>query len=596
MATLQPDPCASAPVAAPASAWAPPGWLLPIALVILLTSAWTVQHWPALSAGQLPDTDDMMRLAQIRDWIGGQPFSDLSQHRLGPGGLAMHWSRIGDVGPAALILLAEPAVGMAAAERAAVILWPALLFMALLFLVRRIALHLEGPATVSVATVLAALAYPTTGYFMPGRIDHHGLQAVLLALTVAALTAPATTRSGLVAGAAIALSLALGLEAAPLLLTGMAALGVAWVLGGTREDMRVSGFAAGLSITLAALLVLLRPAAWPDGWCDALTPAAARAFMILIGAWCMLSIAGIRWKGRRARLVIASVIGMAMASGVWLGARNCLAGPYALVDPFVARIWLDNVAEAGPLLGAGGIGLAWAQGGLGVMGIVAFGLRLRTDRDIGFGWALVGALLIVGMAGTAWQIRSSFLVAMLAVVPLTWMVTRARAAREGRASALIAGCAWLASAGLVHALAGQAVAARSPSRADPPGASCTSAATLRAVAALPNGLVAAPMDAGAYLIGGTRHRVLAAPYHRNNAGNRALYDLLLSGPDVAARKLRALGVDYLLFCTADTAELRGEPAWPASLAAALTRGRTPVWLDPAPAPVGISLFRVRDAS
>src|SRR4051812_32234181 len=78
----------------------------------LLTLAWTLQGWANLSALRLPDTDDMVRLQQIRDWLGGQAFGDLAQHRLGAApGLEMHWSRLPDLIPGALIALLSPLLG-----------------------------------------------------------------------------------------------------------------------------------------------------------------------------------------------------------------------------------------------------------------------------------------------------------------------------------------------------------------------------------------------------------------------------------------------------------------------------------------------------
>ena len=38
----------------------------------------------ALRAGELQGNDDYMRLAQIRDWLGGQGWFDLNQYRLNP--------------------------------------------------------------------------------------------------------------------------------------------------------------------------------------------------------------------------------------------------------------------------------------------------------------------------------------------------------------------------------------------------------------------------------------------------------------------------------------------------------------------------------
>ena len=70
--------------------WQGDAWAA-ILLAFALVLAWSLRDWQNLSALRLPDTDDVMRLQQIRDWLAGQRFSDVSQHRLGAGGLAMHW-------------------------------------------------------------------------------------------------------------------------------------------------------------------------------------------------------------------------------------------------------------------------------------------------------------------------------------------------------------------------------------------------------------------------------------------------------------------------------------------------------------------------
>ena len=57
--------------------WALLGWLL-CAIVML----WLFRG--DLTTLAFSDPDDAMRLAQVRDWIGGQDFYDVSQHRMNP--------------------------------------------------------------------------------------------------------------------------------------------------------------------------------------------------------------------------------------------------------------------------------------------------------------------------------------------------------------------------------------------------------------------------------------------------------------------------------------------------------------------------------
>ena len=100
---------------------------------------------------------------------------------------------------------------------------------------------------------------------------------------------------------------------------------------------------------------------------------------------------------------------------------------------------------------------------------------------------------------------------------------------------------------------------------------------------------------GAYLIGGTHHhRSVAAGYHRNNLGNRAMYDFFLGTPLRAQRIGQAWGVNYVLFCPTDFAALDVPHAYPASLAAQLGTGHPPAWLERRPLrDTGLQLYRMR---
>jgi len=77
----------------------------------------------AIQIFALGDTDDNMRMMQVRGLLHGQGWFDLQQHRLA--GSNIHWSRLVDLPIAGLILLLRPLVGGAAAERWAVGIAPA---------------------------------------------------------------------------------------------------------------------------------------------------------------------------------------------------------------------------------------------------------------------------------------------------------------------------------------------------------------------------------------------------------------------------------------------------------------------------------------
>ena len=91
----------------------------------------------------------------------------------------MHWSRLADLVPAAIIWSLDAAGRRHAAEIVAVIAWPAMLFAAAIALTGRIARASAAWRSRGPAMIVAALAYPATTLFLPGRIDHHSLQIVL---------------------------------------------------------------------------------------------------------------------------------------------------------------------------------------------------------------------------------------------------------------------------------------------------------------------------------------------------------------------------------------------------------------------------------
>jgi multisubunit Na+/H+ antiporter MnhG subunit len=549
--------------------------LLALILTVLLTAGWTVLAWGELSRMVLPDTDDMMRLAQIRDWLNGQPFDDLTQYRMGGlGGIAMHWSRLPDLVPAAVATLLTPFMGATRAELAAVVFWPELLFLLHLLLAGRIASRLSDDKAAGVtAVVLAAVAYPAISMFVPGRIDHHGLQIVLVEAMLLALL----DRRAFVAGLWAATSLMVGLETAPLVAAAMLFQFLHWVE--LRRGAADFG-AAFLAVTLTGFL-LLRPRVWTTEWCDSFTPGLFALMMIASGAWLVLGGLTPRLPDRRWRIGAGLTLGaLALVAG-WAVAPRCFASPYGPVDPLLAKIWLGNVGEAGGIL-AQKPGTVIAYIGLPLVALAAAGWFWKQEHERRDMWLAPLLLIGVSVALAFIQIRTAYAAAALAAPVLAHLIARARL--KGTAAMALA---WLASAGLVWQgignLAGSATAAPAiPQAGTGGGASCTSATTLQQFDKLELGNVAAPIDMGAYLVGRTGLRVLDGPYHRNNRGNRAMYDFFLADVNAARYQASLWEVDYVTFCPDSFGEVPANMVKPNSLLAHLRAGDTPDWLRPLP--------------
>lgn len=554
-------------------------------LAVLLCAGWAWRDWSALSALRLPDTDDMMRLQQIRDWLGGQGFADLAQHRLGAApGLAMHWSRLADLVPGAIIRSMTPLVGAHSAERAAVILWPTMLFVLAIGLTTRIARVLGGAQIARTAAVVAAIAFPATTVFLPGRIDHHGFQVVLLLIVVRTLISRPAIETGLVAGLAAAASLVIGMETAPLIAAAGAAMALEWLRARSGADDRMMGFGTGLGAGLLAASIVFRTDPWGYAGCDGFTAIAWRAGVIAAFAPMGMALAARDLAQPATRAVLGAIIIGVIGTGVVLVAPECLS-PYGAVDPLLARLWLGKVGEAQALFAAS-LPTAIGYAGVMVAGVFASAWQVHRTRDRS--WIGLLIVQIAALALTCVQLRGAYAGAMLAAPGLAAGIAAARA----RGAVWLAG-AWVASAGMLYPIAAQALvpAPRAAAGAGPDAAqgSCTDRQALADLAALPHGRLLAPLDLGAYAIGATNLSVVGAPYHRNNDGNLAVYRFYLGAPEQAAGIARAWGVRYVALCPDSFVGL----AAPGATATLLRDGRPPRWLRPiATHDDGLSLYAI----
>src|SRR5215212_11568108 len=197
-------------------------WLL-VALALLL------QFWTQ-TAQTLLDTDDAMRLAQLRDWLGGQGWYDLHQYRVAAG-YESHWSRLIDAGLAGTLWVFGLFADGALAERLTRTVWPMLWLLPTMAATAAIAWRIAGREAALVALLLALVGLPAFHQFRPGRIDHHNVQIALSVLVVAATVWSDRVRfAALAAGALTGLALAVGLECLPYLIVCAVAFALRYVL------------------------------------------------------------------------------------------------------------------------------------------------------------------------------------------------------------------------------------------------------------------------------------------------------------------------------------------------------------------------------
>jgi hypothetical protein len=216
---------------------------------------------------------------------------------------------------------------------------------------------------------------------------------------------------------------------------------------------------------------------------------------------------------------------------------QCRTDPYSLVEPVVARLWLSNVGEAQGLLTLGLSRFSIGHVGLLSVALIASLWHLRRERRAE--WAILVALLGTSLALSLLQIRGSYAGAVLAATPLAVLINKMRS--QGALKLL---GAWIISCGVLY---DQVPARLMPDIRPAPhlpliNGNCATPDVMRGLAPLPSATILAPMEFATPGALFTRHHFPAAPYHRNNEGNRTLFDALLSmsSPPLAA--------DYVLVC------------------------------------------------
>lgn len=569
---------------------------------------WAVLSWLACGMAMLwlfrgdlstlgfRDPDDAMRLAQIRDWIGGQAFWDVSQHRVNPPvGGPMHWSRIVDMAVAGLTLLLTPMTGAAGAELVACAIVPLLLLgvltAALFTATRRVA----GSGIALLALALLLTAPSILVQFTPLRIDHHGWQIVMATLALCGAINVRPVRGGIVAGLALATWLQISSEALPYVALFGAAFALRhWIA--RAQGPRFIAYVVTLGGSALVLLALLRgPQALVDRHCDALSfvylwPLVTLAIASAIAA----RLIGFD-TGRRRFLIAAIGGGAALATFLFTGGP-CLSGdPFAALGPVAYRLWYLQVMEGRPV---------WEQS-LELQGVIllppliglAASLAAARDAvgDVRARWLTI-MLLLAGATLVSLLVMRALSVAHVFALPgIAWLLlrlfTRVQASRAAlaRVTGSVA-LVLLTPVGLCGAWV--AVAAKTePAKAT--SANCRAANTLAPLKALSSTTLFAPLDLGPDILVQTRHSVIGTAHHRNAAGITAVIEGFVDAPDAAHAVIGRTSARYLVTCDGLTEyRLYGQENR-AGLAAMLVKGRVPDWLEPIPGKGPLRLYRIR---
>ena len=567
-------------------------WKFIVLLVWLGFCCWFIYaKWTEIRFFSLSDTDDNIRIAQVRALLHGQAWFDLRQYRLNPPfGADIHWSRLVDLPLAGLILGLRPFIGGAAAERWAVAIAPMLPYLLLMLSLALTARRLIDPRAYPLALIALFMAGSTDGMFMPERIDHHGWQLAFLALCLAAVADPRRVRGGITLGIASALSLAIGLEMLIYLALAGTAMVLFWIVDREERD-RLRAYAVALGGGTAAAFLAFASYANRHPVCDALSPVWLSD--ILLGGALLLGLAWLSPLDRKRRLALA------IGTAVILAAFHALTWPHCIhrlegVSPEVEQLWLSHVREARPIYRHG-----WRIASL----------VLALPVTAAFGWALLMWMkrqnreLLRRVLGAAapgfaallllfWQTRTGPAAQLVATIgaaaliwftlPLVWNVKWASLRVLGPVVVFVVGAG--AALPLVLNFVPDEQSTPQQQAVGRANRLCNSLWGLRPVALQPRGRVFTFVDLGPRLITVTHHDSVTGPYHRNGEQIGDVMKAFRGSESQAHAIIRKYRSDYLLTCPNSSTTTIFMSEAPKGFYGQLQRGQVPSWLKSIPLP------------
>lgn len=564
-------------------------YLFIIFLLLAIHGALVATGVSPVLRGELGDTDPYMRLLRVELLATdiGSWFDSTIPGMNAPYGDELNWTRPLDV----LIMAgALPLVAYGGMEwREAIFLagaWlPPLLHIIMVLALAWAAAPLIPAAARPMLALLAGVVPIMLAYNMAGRPDQQTLLLIALLGMLGWVTRGLQdsfthpVRAGLLAGLSAGFGLWVTVEAQFAFVILTAVLGLLWLERGNERVLQVlEGLALGFFVMVSAGVLAERGGEWHSiRELDKISLSHALGAAVNVGLWGFLA-ATARHTAPIGRFILGAVWGALALGGVIFFAPELLKGPGGNIDPRVMQEFFLNIREMRPLwpvdVQTAGLMMLW----LGVP-LLALPLWLLWRPKKLLIWLPTLALVTAFTVLALMHARFAQMAAPLGCILLISLVVRLMEHKRRIPAALIV-LAPLLSGFIMVALAPVA-ATEKPS--------CKVTAIRAELAALPAGIIMAPLNFGPELLYFTQHQVVAGPYHRNTAGLLDAFDFFGGSGDTQARDiLRQRGIRYVLSCPTDRQPIPARQQ-------ALAQGKAPEWLIPLPLPEGqdLRLYQVK---
>lgn len=571
----------------------------------------------AILHGALVDSDDVVHLVRVIDWLKGQDWFDPILHRLAPPeGVAIHYSRLAELPLAALVWpLHKMGLSYTAAATLVAAIGPLVLLGVFFVALRWVAEALVPRDWARFSAFPALFASPIMLQFSPGRVDHHGLSLIFMLMALGCIVRlmrdPAALKWALGGGFFLAFGQAIALETLPWLLLFSGWMGVWLTMKG--KGLALPAVLFGLSLYVFSYLFLAASVSQEAFYETNLLAFSWLYVLIAGGIACALVVVALAsqapWPWFR---FMAAVLSVGVFGFVFLSAFPELsAGPYGGMNKELAEIILGNINEAASFFAkASGYGDLLTYLPIPVLGLLAsLWMAERARGDDVWPWTFLSLLIVAAtFLVIVYQVRVAFYACLFSLVPLTAFfregLMRARETFHGRKLA--------ATELFLLLLVGPIVGVLLPALAD--GRSFNKGVLLFPVkptadrTCFPDGLIQMlnlpstygdrprlimnSMNEGSTILFHTPHQALAAPYHTNVKGNLdSAHFFKTQNPQEAEKIVRARGAELVLMCGNLARLYRNDPesahfgqdgspieSAEQTFAQQLVSGKTPSWL------------------
>ena len=539
------------------------------------------------SGDLVSDPDDYMRMVEVHDWLTGQSWFDVSQHRINPPfGGDMHWSRWLDVPIAAMILIGSAVLTPEQADKFAYVATPILLLALLMMVMASVTRKLSN-STVALVAIFLIPTFPLMmRQFLPGRIDHHSWQILMAALALWGMLHKSQVKGGIIIGAALGFWMHVSIEGLPFAAAFGALLAFLHFYpqfsAHDSRDIRLHWFAGALTLSSALLLVSTRNgAALATLYCDAVAwPLIAAMAICTLG-----TVIAIRLSEGRALAMVAVAIAAAFGAAIYLSASgSCALNPFGNLSPLVRSFWHETITE----------GLPIHRQAAAIVTVLLF-VPLVACVTLHMTWAKCddaskkqwGALVFLLLFATlmSFYVQRTGAVAQLFAVPSFGVLALTivdRAKQIGMMPLRVSITAFSLVCILpITAFFAGSLAFAAPKKNDTLVAEkslrpCSTTGLVR----LPKGTIFTTMAAGPDILFHTQHSVFVSGYHRNHVQMDRLIKTMLGSIDAAEKPLRAAAIDYVVICSSHFETKSYLAAGNASFAASLLSLSPPNWLLP----------------